>query len=75
MRRVQREIVFNLYIEQIDPGNYWGCITEIPHLSRVIGDNMPDIRHQLLIQMAHLISEMPEDYFVKVKKQVVINIP
>jgi hypothetical protein len=68
-----KKITFTLYIEQIESGYYWGCISEIPHASRVVGENILDVIRQVVVQLAYLINELPANCQVVVKTEIVVN--
>jgi hypothetical protein len=66
------KITFTLYIEQIESGHYWGCIAEIPHLSRVVGENLLEVIRQVMAQLTYLIQEMSANWQVIVKTEIVL---
>lgn len=72
---MEQIFVFTLHIERTYAGDYWGCILQMPHLSRVVGESIFDIGCQLVAQLSYIADEMPSSWKLEVQTEIVLNLP
>ena len=72
---MEQKFIFTLHIERTESADYWGCISQMPHLSRVVGESLFDVGCQLLAQLAYLTDEMPASWLIEIHTEIELNLP